>query len=395
MRVEFFRVTTVSINMQDVNESSHSNPSKPDSDTKNHNMALPTGNEGFATPVADSRFNPSMDSKQNLHETPMNAHSLETLALLQTTLARLLPPPVMPRLTEKVLMRTHLEEVNSILHEAGWMIEGCFMRGFESRCRASIGESFIGHPDISRQISLWFGRGLPWSQIQLDLINSFASPRSIQDAYSKSVAALTFGSAFPLLCRDLYVMYYSVFEAHPHRLINFVESVCAKLPSGMKDKVVTRLAREATDEFWQMARPFWHSTDSSVISLIEELIRVDASVREFNPPPNKPRVQLTSDKVNKVADADNKRNGGSPTPWLMEWVSKHKSVWVVNPIENDGAFETKMGVLKEKTEVKGPLWRKGRPYYLVGFPNEQRARESLTAVLPPECFRPFQFPKNT
>ena len=381
--------------MQDVNESSHSNPSKPDSDTKNHNMALPTGNEGFATPVADSRFNPSMDSKQNLHEAPMNVHSLETLALFQTTLARLLPPPVMPRLTEKVLMRTHLEEVNAILHESGLMIEGCFMRGFESRCRASIGESFTGHPDIVRQISLWFGRGLPWGQIQLDLINSFASPRSIQHAYSKSVAALTFGSTFPLLCRDLYVMYYSVFEAFPHRLINFVEAVCAKLPSAMRDKVVTRLAREATDEFWQMARPFWNTTDSSVVSLIEELIRVDASVREFNPASNKHRVQFASDKVNKVAEADNRRNGGSPSPWLMEWVRKHQSVWVVNPTGKDPDFEGKMCSLRDKAdEVKGPLRRKDRPYYLVGFQNEQTARESLTAVFPTECFRPFQLSKN-
>jgi hypothetical protein len=362
---------------------------------KNHNMALPTGSDGFATPVADSRFNPSVDSKQYLHEVPINAHSLETLALLQTTLARLLPPPAMPRLTEKVLMRTHLEEVNAILHESGLMGGGRLAPGFESRCRVAICDSFSNHPDIARQISLWFGRGLPWSQIQLDLVNSFASPRSIQDAYSKSVAALTFGSAFPLLCRDLYVMYFSVFEAHPHRLINFVEAVCAKLPSAMRDKVITRLAREATDEFWQMARPFWGSTDPSVVSLIEELIRVDASVKEFNPPSNKPRVQLASDKVHKVAEADNKRSGGSPSPWLMEWVRKHQSVWVVNPMVNDRDFEVKMCSLREKAdEVKGPLRRRERPYYLVGFPNEQKARESLSAVLPTECFRPFQFSKN-
>ena len=294
-------------------------------------------------------------------------------------------------------MRSHLHEVNSLLIESSLMTEHGFMPGCENRCRIAIRDSFANFPDIQRQVALWFSRGAGWGQIQQDLNTTFASARDVALAYNRSLSAISFGPFFCTEVRDVYSIYYSVFTEHPHRLISFVDAICGKLPAAIRDKTITRLARESSDEYWQLARPVWHPNSSStVLGLIDELVRVDLSLRDFNQSIGKPRHQGSTDKINKVGESD--RKSGEPpqsSQWLMQWVGQFQSVWVVHPTDKD--FEEKLAMLKKKGEVKGPLRRgHGKPgYYLIAFQNESLAKEVLAAVLPADSFRPFQVTKNT
>ena len=292
--------------MQDENPDLHTtnSPTKPD------NMALPTGNGDFVTPE---------DSKERSFLAP-SADSFETFSRL---LARLMPAPTVPRLTEKVLMSNHLQELNAVLRECSLSNELGFAPGAESRCRVAICDSFQNFPDIARQVSMWFSHGVGWSQIQVDLVKSYASPRDVAHAYSKALSVLQYSSTFPTACRDLFVIYHAVFVSHPHRMIDFVQTVCSKLPIAIRDRVIIKLTREAEDEYWQLTRPFWVPNDShSVIGLIEENIRIDIGLKEFRPSVDK--VKLVSEKVDKVNSVTESATQ-QPSTWLSDWVKQFAS----------------------------------------------------------------------
>jgi hypothetical protein len=373
--------------MQDSHELLSSNSPKP-ADEKNHNMALPTGNGEFVTPE---------DSKErSFFVPPMD--SFETFSRL---LARLMPAPVVPRLTEKVLMSNHLKELNAILRECSLAGELGFAPGAESRCRVAIGDSFSNHPDIARQVSLWFGHGVAWSQIQIDLVKSYASPREVSEAYSRALAGLVFGPSFPVACRDLYVIYHSVFVSHPHRMIDFVQIVCSKLPAAIRDRVMTKLSREADDEYWQLVRPFWTPDDShSIIGLIEEHIRTDACLKDFQHSlsQGRQRREQGADRVQVVSEQQKPKTGdrGASIPASTSavnqpnWADQFESVWVVEPKVDPGRLYSLVAPIREKSlAVKGPLRRRGKLYLMVAFKDDAEAKSVLRSLLNDGDFRPF------
>ena len=349
--------------------------------SQEHNMALPTGNEpvsGFVTPAEVVKH--------------------ESSDLLLQTLFRLVPPPVVPRLSEKVLMQIHLQEVNSLLFESSLMTEHGFAPGCEQRCRVAIKDSFANFPDIARQVGLWFNRGASWAQVQADLIKTFASARDVAMAYSSSLSALLFGPTFATECRDLFVIYHSVFEQHPHKLIDFVERVCSKLPSEQQKKVVSRLMSEAVDEYWQLARPFWDAGSSeTIVSLIEERIRVDTGLKDFAVSQAKNKLSAShshpNDRVRAVNESTtiHPASGGIPAGnWLMSWVDQFPSVWVVEPRRGTPDVAKVMEDLRKRAvDSKGPLKRKGSSYYLLAFKDDTTARGLIGATFSDKEFRPF------
>ncbi len=338
-------------------------PQSDPRDGKNHNMALPIGNErddsGFVTPSA--------------------AVKLETSDLLLQTIHRLLPSPTMPRLTEKILMRSHLEEVNMLLIESSLMGTNGFLPGCEQRCRIAIRDSFSNFADVQRQVSLWFSHGASWAQIQRDLVATFASARDVTQAYTKSIALLQFGPFFCTECRDLYVIYHEVFEQYPHRLIDFVSAVVGKLPQVVRDKIVAKLATEAGDEYWQLARPFWVAGEyRTVVQLLEDSIRVDAAIKDVH------KAQYKGNSRHGYA-SDNVQQTEQKNGWLMEWVSQQPSVWVAYPKSQ----QLPQALRSKATEVKGPMRKNTKPYFLLSFKEDGVAKSALREFLTEEEYRPF------
>jgi hypothetical protein len=376
-----------------------SQPPDPKNYTTDHNMALPTGNGEFLTPE---------DSKERSYFAP----SMDSFDAFSKLLARLMPAPVVPRLTEKVLMSNHLKELNAVLMECSLATEVGFAPGAESRCRVAIGDSFSKFPDIARQVSLWFGYGISWSQIQADLVKSYASPREVSEAYSRALSALVFGPTFAVACRDLYVIYYSVFESHPHRMIDFVQIVCSKLPTAIRERVMVKLSREADDEYWQLSRPFWSPDDShSIIGLIEENIRSDACLKDFQQSvlharPRHVNAGHGADKVHVVSEQQKPKSSASVAPLSTSaqgfnardnaadnqssWAESFSSVWVVEPKRNPGKLYSVISSLREKSlSVKGPLMRKGKLYVMAAFQDDTTARNILRTLFDEQDFRPF------
>lgn len=337
-------------------------PQSDPRDGKNHNMALPIGIErdepGFVTPSATVKS--------------------ETSDLLLQTIHRLLPPPIMPRLTEKILMRSHLEEVNMLLIEASLMDANGFLPGCEQRCRIAIRDSFSNFADIQRQVSLWFSHGASWAQIQRDLVATFAAARDVAQAYMKSISLLQFGPFFCTECRDLYVIYHEVFEQYPHRLIDFVSAVIGKLPHVVRDKVIAKLATEAGDEYWQLARPFWVAGEHrTVVQLLEDSIRVDTAIMDVH------KAQYKGNSRHYTPD--NVQQTEQKKGWLMEWVSQQPSVWVVYPKSK----ELHQSLRSKALEVKGPLRKHVKPYFLLAFTDDGVAKSVLREFLSDEEYRPF------
>jgi len=359
----------------------HESPEKGQPGTsEKSNMALPTG----SVPV--SGFNTPAEAKYEERSSDLLLHAL----------FRLLPAPTMPRLTDKVLMQTHLEEVNALLTESSLMSEHGFTAGCEQRCRAAIKDSFSNFPDIARQVSLWFSRGIDWGQIQSDLVKTFASSRDVALAYSASLASLAYGPTFVIECRDLFVVYQSVFYEHPHRLIDFVERVCTKLQGDQRKRVISKLIGEASDEYWQTARPFWEGGSShTVLGLIEEVIRVDTAVRDFNQSHGLTKLAqssgATNDKVRQVSEAPTPRPESPSAPnWLMPWVSQYPSVWVVEPRTSTPDVDKLVTDLRSKAvDSKGPLRRKSTVYHLLAFKDAITAKNVLSSSLGEKDFRPF------
>ena len=333
-----------------------------------NNMALPTGNgndrfsEGaFVTPKSKEEFD----------------HSI--LRLHHNALMHLLPAPSMPKLTEKVLMESHLRELNELLMESGMLVNESFSVGYEMRCRSAIKDSFTNFPEIGRQVGLWLSRGISWRDIQQDLVKTYASPREVSQAFASGISQLVYGPHFPAACRDLYVTHYDVFERRPHKLIDLVNSVCLKLPNSVREKVITRLTCEIEDECWQLARPFWQSGSSdTILGLIEGFMRSESAVRGFS---SILPARHNADKVNSVA---------AQSSWLMTWVKQYPCVFVVEPQKDIG--EEKMRILqKDAIASKGPLKRKTCDYYLFAFSDNSSAERVLGSSFEKKEFRPFEF----
>ena len=337
----------------------------------NNKMALPTGNSddmntdgAFATPQSKEEFDSSI------------------LRLHQNALLHLMPAPAMPRLTDKVLMVSHLRELNELLVESGMLVDGSFVVGYEMRCRSAIKDSFSSFPEISRQVGLWFGRGISWSDIQSDLVKIYASPREVSLALASSLSQLVYGPQFPSACRDLFVTHSEMFERRPHKVIDFVNSVCAKLPGSVRDQIIRRLSSETDDDIWQLARLFWvPGSSDSLVSLIESFMRSDSAVRGFT---SAPPGRQSADKVYSVSPQ---------STWLSTWVRQYPCVFVVEP-HKDIEEEKLRSLQKTSLASKGPLKRKTRDYFLFAFSDSTSAERILRSSFAKNEFRPFELRSN-
>jgi hypothetical protein len=307
----------------------------------------------------------------------------------QASMQRLLPPAEVPKLFERVLIQSHLHEINAVLEEAGLLVNGAFLRGNEHRCRTSISQSFCNFPEIVYQVRLWFSRGFSWSQIQSDLLKTFATPRDVRDAYMKSLAKLQYGPDSPNACRDLFVVHQERVCQRPHLLFSFMESVVEKLPEPMPEAVVRKLADEANDSFWQEARPFWSSDSThTVIALIQKRMQSDAAIKDLKIKQSKPPMVSSGGTrdADSVLDAstcaspqssENEAPSQPATPqdqpatpkapWLDNWVSTQPSSRYVET----GNADLITDLSKKVMEVKGPFRRFDRTYYVMSF---ERAR---------------------
>jgi hypothetical protein len=273
---------------------------------------------------------------------------------------------------------------------------GALARGSEQRCRTAIGLSFSNFPDIVNQVRLWFAKGLSWEQIQVDLLNTFSTPRDVTEAYTKTLAKLQYGPSFATACRDLFVVHQDLFYRRPHMLVSFVESVVERLPDGIREAVIRRLSDEVDDSFWQLARPFWEpSSSDTILELIERRMRSETAVRDLKLKHSKTQSSVVGnkDRAFKVTEGTNFRPSKPQGPgqqaqqasWLDEWVSRQPSVWHVETDKSE-AIERLRG---KALEVKGPLRRSGRSYFFMSFKDEGSAKTALEGVLAPAEFRPF------
>ena len=336
----------------------HSNPIGQNHDVfSKHNMALPTGND----PSDEDEY----VSAQEEEKPYISSYE-------QSVLHRLLPPPEMPQLLQKVLLESHLAEVNALLEESGMLVGNSFVLGYANRCRTAIRNSFSGFPEIANQTRLWFSNGLSWEQIQIDLIRTFAGSREVTDSYVRALSTLRYGPDFPNACRDLFVVHQAALYRRPHLYVDFVQKVCEKLPPGIQKAVISKLSDEVDDIHWQEARPFWEpSSTHTVIHLIDQKMRSEMAT-----------ARISKDKVLLTAEQP------PPKPrqtWLDAWVASQPSVWRV---ESDK--QTAIDKLRSKAlEVKGPLTRNSARYFFMSFKDEATARGELGALLSPTEFRPF------
>jgi len=369
-------------------------------------MALPTGkdqsgdpgdDQGYFTADEDEVVNVKSEEKEVVTESAPRTtfvsqtaphFTIESMLLLQQqALVRLMPAPVIAKLGDKVLMQSHLRDVNASLQEAGLLVDDTFVAGAEARCRAAIRDSFSKFPEIDNQVGLWFSRGVQSNQIQMDLVTAFASSKDVVDSFHRALSKLSYGQQFALQCRDLFVLHQSWLNNKPHRMIEFVTAVCNRLPPHLRDRVVGDLAKGDEMDEWQLNVPFWEPSNThTVLGRIETVMRADAAVRglsKFSPMMVQSVPKRGSDNVFKTEERE---KGPEVNNWLDEWAAKFPSVWFVSPQTG----ELDQDLVEKAAETKGPFRNRGPPYFFVAFSDDQLAKTVLSASLKRIEFRPFR-----
>ena len=361
-----------------------------------NNMALPTG-------TCEPDEQDYMSAEEEKEEKGVKGDGWQAIAAAQAEVfQRLLPVPQLPGLRDRVLLAGHIKEVDALLSEAGMLIDGNFASGHQGRCRAAIATSLSGHQELSTQFLSWCSQGLPWTQVQLDLIKTFAPPHEVADSLARAIAKLQYGPTFVNSCRDAFVVHESIFVQRPHLLISFASDVVDKLPPPVRRQVIGKRSDEAPDTFWQAARAFWEPGSShTILGLIEKRIRSELAVATAS-------RSVKPVRENVFAAADQPRKQQPPQrqatqqvfkhfqpqqparqQWLDGWVATHPSVWRVetNKIEIVGHLRAKA------VDSKGPFVKGAAQYFFLAFKDEATAKIELGAVLASAEYRPF-YSKN-
>ena len=262
----------------------------------------------------------------------------------------------MPSLLNKLDIKDHLESLDDILGEMGYLAEGDFRPEMRSLVRNLVIDSFKNQPEVQRFATGPGKRQLSWKQLQEILISEFASLHQIKAEMDQKLKALTFKrpvSAFISTVREIYHLHRQFYVTDNDSVRRLVDRIVELIPPSAATALVTNMYNVNPD--WQVAYPFAEGKGQTFLALLEKRLASQEVVEQFHRPSSR-QPQVPS--INMVKE--------TKKPWLADWCRQFKGVLRCQGSGHREEIEKLVAVDKS---IDAKLFRRGKtgPYALVGF----------------------------
>ncbi len=262
----------------------------------------------------------------------------------------------LPKLTCAIDVDKHMRECSGVMTEIMYLEKEAYVSGFQYRATTLFLESVASVPEVYT-IASEIASSCTWEELRRTLVNAFCSPQALARERHRMLETIQFKRPYAMFLHECRKLHFLCVKTNKDSDPTMVETVLKKMPAMVQGKVVSKLV-SINPYNWQEALPFYSTSDSSFLSIVESVLNTTEILAGLQP-------EEDSFFSMKEPSGTSKKNANSD--WLQDWCKQFKRVCF---FRGSGFMEELMRIKQaHDADIEVKIFPKGKtgPYGLMGL----------------------------